>query len=106
MTARLEKLAALLDADPTDTFVLYGLAQEHAQVGTPEHHEHAIAFYDRCLATDPSYFYAYYHKAMSQIAIDRSADAAATLRTGLTAAKAGGDHKASGEIAALLDQIT
>lgn len=103
MTQRLDKLSALLDADPNDAFVLYGLAQEHAKLGQ---HEQAVSFYDRCLASDPSYFYAYYHKATSQIALDRPADAASTLRTGLAAAKAGRDQKAIGEIAALLDQIT
>jgi tetratricopeptide (TPR) repeat protein len=106
MTPRLDKLTALLDADPNDAFVLYGLAQEHAKLGTDEHHTKAVCYYDRCIASDPSYFYAYYHKAMSQIAMERNGDAAATLRTGLAAAKAGRDQKAIGEIAALLDQIT
>lgn len=103
VTPRLDKLSALLEADPNDAFVLYGLAQENAKLGR---HEQAIAYYDRCLDSDPSYFYAYYHKATSQIAMERNDDAAATLRRGLAAAKAGRDQKAIGEIAALLDQIT
>lgn len=106
MTSRIEKLTALLGADPNDAFVLYGLAQEHAKLGTAEDHEEAVRLYDRCLAADPLYHYAHYHKALSQIALERKADAAATLRCGLKAAKADRDQKASGEIAALLDEIT
>ncbi len=106
MPHRLEKLAAMLETDPNDAFVLYGLAQEHAKRGTVEDHEKAVCYYDRCIGADPAYFYAFYHKAMSQIALERNADAAATLRAGLKAAKAGRDQKAISEIGALLDQIT
>ncbi len=106
MTARLTKLAAMLDADPTDAFVLYGLAQEHAKLDTPENQERAVEFYDRCIAADGAYHYAYYHKAMSLIELERKDEAAATLRAGLTSAKGARDQKASSELAALLDQIT
>lgn len=106
MPDRLSKLAALLEADPNDAFVLYGLAQEHAKQGTDEGHTRAIEFYDRCIAADPAYHYAYYHKAMSQIALDDNTAAAATLRVGLASARAARDQKAIGELAALLDQVT
>ncbi|MBX3402596.1 MAG: hypothetical protein KF699_04195 [Phycisphaeraceae bacterium] len=106
MPDRLSKLAALLEADPADPFVLYGLAQEHAKQGTDDAHARAIEFYDRCIAADPAYHYAYYHKAMSQIALDDNAAAATTLRAGLVAARASGEQKAMSEISSLLDQIT
>ncbi len=106
MTPRLEKLSAMLETDPNDAFVLYGLAQEHAKIGTDEDHGSAIGYYDRCLAADPAYLYAYYHKAMSLISLNRTDEAAATLRSGMAAAKAAKDQKAIGEIGALLDQIT
>ena len=106
MSSRLDKLTALLAADPGDPFVLYGLAQEHAKVGTAEHHAQAVGFYDRCLGADAAYLYAYYHKAMSLIALERTDDGAATLRAGLVAARSAGDQKAIGELGSLLDQIT
>jgi tetratricopeptide (TPR) repeat protein len=106
MSGRIEKLEAMLKADPTDAFVLYGLAQEHGKLGTPDAHRKAVGFYDRCLTADPNYFYAYFHKAMSQIGLEETEQAAETLRKGLAAARAGGDQKATGEIAGLLDQIT
>ena len=98
--AQLEKLLA---ADPNDTFVLYGLAQEHAKAGN---HEQAIAYYDRCLAADPAYCYAYFHKARSLEAAGRKEDAVATLQAGVEASRAAGDGKAEGEIALYLDELS
>jgi tetratricopeptide (TPR) repeat protein len=98
----LEQLHALLAADPSDPFVLYGLAQEHAR---RKEYAPALEFYDRCLAADPSYCYAYFHKARAQEALNRPADAAATLREGQRAAKAAGDAHALAEISGYLDEI-
>ncbi len=101
--SRLQKLTRLLEADPNDPFVLYGIAQEHAAGGD---HAQAIAFYDRCLAADPSYCYAYFHKARSQQALGDDAAAAETARAGIKAAQAAGDAQALGELSGLLDELT
>ena len=98
--AQLEKLLAV---DPKDTFVLYGLAQEHAKAGT---HDQAVSFYDRCLEVDPAYCYAYYHKARSLEALGRKDDAADTLRAGLDASQRAGDAKAASEIGGYLSELT
>ena len=98
--AQLEKLLTL---DPGDTFVLYGLAQAHAKEGQ---HERALGFYDRCLAEDPHYCYAYFHKARSQEALADMAGAVETLRAGLTASQAAGDQQAIGEIGSYLASLT
>ncbi|MEX2218019.1 MAG: tetratricopeptide repeat protein [Phycisphaerales bacterium] len=99
----IEQLERLLAADPRDPFVLYGLAQEHAKRGDLPR---AVEFYDRCLAADPKYLYAYFHKAKAQEAAGRAAEAGATLETGLAAARAAGDQHAQGEIQAYLDELT
>lgn len=98
----IEQLSALLAKDPDDTFLLYALAQEHAN---NHNHDDAVRAYDRVIAIDPNYFYAYYHKARSQQAVDEPA-AADTARQGLNRAQAAGDAKASSELAALLDELT
>jgi len=98
----IEQLEKLHAADPNDTFVLYALAQEHAKAGE---HDRAIQRYDQCLAIDPAYCYAYYHKARAQESAGRPEDADATLRAGLDAARAAGDDKALSEIQAFLDEI-
>lgn len=97
--ADLEKLLAESPADP---FVLYGLAQAHAKGGG---HERALEFYDRCLAADPGYCYAYFHKARSLEAMGRRSEAAGALRAGLDAARGAGDAHAMSEIAAYLDEM-
>lgn len=100
--SRLDKLMKILDADPSDAFVLYGIAQEHARAGGPEEQAKAVEFYDRCLAADPAYCYAYYHKAVSLQALGRVDEAKATLTAGEDAAKKAGDAKALGEISGFL----
>lgn len=100
--AQLEKMLA---ADPSDPFLLYGLAQEHARAGDAPGHARAVELYDRCLAADPSYLYAYYHKARSLLALGREPDAAQALRAGLAAAARAGDAHAHAELSALLDEV-
>jgi tetratricopeptide (TPR) repeat protein len=100
--AQLEKLLA---ADPRDTFVLYGLAQEHAKAGGEAGHAKAVEFYDRCLEVDPLYCYAYFHKARSLVALGRGAEAAKTLKAGIAAARKAGDRHAESELSGSLDEL-
>ena len=98
MTNRLAKLESLLAADPRDTFTLYALAQEHAKAGNSAR---AIEFYDRTLAVDGGYCYAYFHKAKAQAALGDAAGARATVAAGLAAAQRAGDAKALNELGSL-----
>ena len=75
------------------------------ETGFDSLHE-ALTFYDRCLAADPAYSYAYYHKARSLEALGRPADAIAALRAGETAARNCGDDHALSEISAYLDALS
>ena len=99
----IEQLQKLLAADPRDPFVLYGLAQEHAKQGD---YARAVEFYDRCLAADPSYCYAYFHKAKALQAAGRDADAVTTLKAGAAAARRAGDQHGLAEISGYLDELT
>lgn len=99
MGDRLGQLLKLLNADPNDAFTLYAIAQEHAK---KSEHVQAIAFYDRCLAADPDYLYAYYHKARSLACCARRDDAIATANAGLAAAKKADDAHAANELMALV----
>jgi tetratricopeptide (TPR) repeat protein len=100
---RLDQLEKLLKIDPNDAFVLYGIAHEHANLGA---HDRAIEFYDRCLAVDPSYCYAYYHKARSLESSGRSDDAAVVIRAGIEASKKAGDAHAVSELQGLLSHLS
>lgn len=99
--SRIEQLERLLAADPADAFVLYGLAQEHAKAG---HTDKAIAFYDRCLDADPTYLYAYYHKARTLLDAGDADAARDAAHRGIEAARHAGDAKALDELTALLDE--
>lgn len=97
-----EQLRRLLEADPDDPFLLYALAQEYAR---QQRWADALAHYDRCLAVDPLYSYAYYHKARAQMASGEPAAAASTIRQGLDAARRAQDDHAAAELQALLDSL-
>ena len=102
MSERLAKLLKILATDPADPFVLYGIAQEHAKTGD---YTEAVAFYDRTLAADPAYCYAYFHKARAQQA---AGDITAALRTaveGVKAAQKAGDAKALNELSGLQAEL-
>src|SRR5215813_9786233 len=98
--ARLAKLTRLLEADPNDPFVLYGIAQEHALAGRTAE---AVTFYDRCIAADPSY--SYFHKARALEAAGQGAAAMDAARAGVAAAKSAGDAKALNELSGLVDSL-
>ncbi|HVZ94714.1 MAG TPA: CDC27 family protein [Phycisphaerales bacterium] len=97
--AQLEKLHA---ADPRDADVLYMLAQENAKLGDARA---AVEWYDRCIATDPEYHYAYYHKARSQEVLGEHPQAIETLRAGLARAETARNAKAVGEISAYIESL-
>ncbi|MEL6329380.1 MAG: tetratricopeptide repeat protein [Planctomycetota bacterium] len=98
----IEELEKLLEADPRDTFVLYGLAQEHEKTGN---HAEAVGYYDRCLEADPAYSYAYFHKARTLLNMNETLRARDTLAAGLRAARAAGDAHAADEIAGFLQEL-
>jgi len=77
---RMSQLRNLLDSDPHDAFCMYGIAMEHAKVGS---HEEAIAWFDRTIETDPAYCYAWFQKAKSQESTGNEAGAIKTLEEGI-----------------------
>lgn len=99
---RLSRLRALLEKEPDDGFVLYGIAQECQKLGRLEE---ALDWYDRTLVADPAQCYAYFHKAKALDDLRRRDDAIATLRAGLARARAVGDRKAASEIEGLIDEF-
>jgi tetratricopeptide (TPR) repeat protein len=92
---RIDQLRALLDKTPADADIMYMLAQEHG--GTGEYQE-AVAWYEQCLETDPTYSYAYFHKARAQLAMLRKDEARQTLRDGIEIATQEEDAHALGEL--------
>jgi tetratricopeptide (TPR) repeat protein len=102
MTDRIASLEALLERDPDDAECLYSLGFEHAKAGDTER---AVACYDRAIAVDPDFCYAYFHKARALEEADRNDEACAALRAGIERATTLGDAKARDELAGYLDTI-
>ncbi len=98
----MEQLEKLLAAEPDDAFTLYAMAMEMAKRAR---HVEAIAFFDRCIASDETYCYAYYHKARSQEVVEDADGARATLERGLDVSRRAGDAQAVGEIGAYLQVL-
>ena len=99
---RLSQLRNLLENDPHDAFCMYGIAMEHAK---HQRHDEAIAWFDQTIEIDPTYTYAWYHKAKCQDDAGQTEDAIQTLEDGLRQANALGDLHAAEEMSTLYEAI-
>jgi len=102
MSEKLSKLQAMLEKQPNDPFLLYGIAMEYKKMNEPTK---AIAFLDRCIAADRNYCYAYFQRG--QIC-ETTGDLDAAKRSyndGIAAAKRAGDAHAQSEIEGALQTL-
>jgi Tfp pilus assembly protein PilF len=99
---RLEQLQAMAQKNPRDPFLLYGIGMELKKVGDAAA---AVEFFEKTLAVDPGYCYAYYQKGQVQESTGETDAAKETYRAGIAAAQAKGDGHAAGEIAAALELL-
>jgi tetratricopeptide (TPR) repeat protein len=99
---KLEKLLSMLDREPLDPFLLYAVGMEHKKLGDTSR---AIDFFDRTIAVDSSYCYAYFQRGQTQELAGDAAAAAASYREGVEAARRAGDAHAQQELQAALDLI-
>ena len=99
---RLEKLQKMLERDPSDPFLLYGIALEHKKLGDAQR---AIEFLDKVIAADAGYCYAYHQKGLVHESSGNVEAARASYRAGIAAAEAKGDEHAREEISAALQMI-
>jgi len=100
--SRLEQLKTLLQKDPNDAFLNFGLAMELAKDGQDEP---ALAQFDRVLELDPNYIAALHQKANVQLRLNRTADAIATLDDAIATAQRTGEAHAVEELQALRESI-
>jgi tetratricopeptide (TPR) repeat protein len=101
-TERLEKLQKMLERDPADTFLLYGIALEHKKLGDGRQ---AIEYLDRVIAADAGYCYAYHQKGLVYESSGDVEAAKSAYRAGIDAAMKKGDEHARSEIQAALDML-
>src|SRR5947209_19877445 len=97
---RMLQLRKLLDKEPNDPFLLYGIALEYRKAGDLPA---AIEHLDRVIALDPGYCYAYHQKGL---AYEQGGDVEAAkgaYRDGIEAARKKGDLHAAQEIEGALN---
>jgi Tfp pilus assembly protein PilF len=102
-SSRLDKLKSMLQRQPGDTFLLYGVAMEYRKLNEPQS---ALEYLDRVLAIDPNYCYAYHQKGLIFESTGDTESAKRAYSEGIEAAKRSGDAHAGEEIAAALSMIT
>ena len=98
----MRQLRQMLQRQPDDPFLLYGLAMEYKKAGDADQ---AIAHFDHVLRRDPNYCYAYYQRAQVQESLGDVEAAKRTLRDGIEAARRSGDAHALSEIEAALSLL-
>ena len=71
---KLEKLFQMLEREPRDTFLLYGIGMEYKKLGDlPK----SIEYFSRTIEVDPNYSYAYYQQGQ---VFEQSADTESAKR--------------------------
>jgi Tfp pilus assembly protein PilF len=101
-TPRMQQLQQMLQKEPNDTFLLYGLALEFKKANDAAQ---ALQYLDRVISLDSGYCYAYHQKGLIHESADNLQAAKAAYRAGVEAATKKGDNHARQEIEAALMMI-
>ncbi len=92
----------MLEADPSNAFARYGLAQEYAKAGDDER---ALAEFQAILDSNPDYQAAYYHAGKALERLGRKRAARAMYGHGVAASLRTGDAHARSELEAALEEL-
>lgn len=101
-TDRLSQLEQLLKEDPTDPFLQYGIALEHAKKGNVSE---AIKRIEKLLAEKPDYLGAYYQLGQYYEVVNKNNEAITIYEKGIVLAKKVGNVKTMNELREALQQL-
>jgi tetratricopeptide (TPR) repeat protein len=99
---RLETLKNMVEQNPQDSFLRYGLAMEHRNSGDLEM---AIAEFRKLIAANPDYVPAYFHGGQTLERMDRAEEARELYQSGIEASLRTGDAHARSELEAALSML-
>ena len=99
---RLSKLQAMLQRQPDDPFLLYGIAMEHKKLGQTDL---ALEYLHRTLVADPNYAYAHYQAGQVRQMAGEADGAKRAYQAGIEAATRAGDQHARGELETALADL-
>jgi Flp pilus assembly protein TadD len=102
MATRLDQLQKMLEREPNDTFLLYGLAMEFKKAGE---YEAALEHLEKVVQLEPGHGYAFFQRGQIE---ESRGDVAAAKRAyvdGIAAATKSGDAHARSELEGALQEI-
>ena len=102
MPDRLAKLTKMLESEPGDAFLRYGIGMEHKKAGRLDE---ALGWFDKTLESDAGYCYAYYQQGQTHEQRGDDESAKAAYRRGIETATRVGDAHARGELEAALEML-
>ncbi len=98
----IEQLQSLLEKEPNDAFLNFGLAMAFKSAGDQEQ---ALNQFDHTIQVDENYVAAYFMKGQLLNQLDRMDEARATLQSGIAVATKIGDEHAKGEMTEYLEAL-
>ena len=98
----MRQLRQMLERQPDDPFLLYGVAMEHKKGGDAAA---ALDYLRRVTQKDPNYCYAYYQRGLVYESQGDTAAARSAYREGIEAADRAGDAHARSELEAALEML-
>jgi Tfp pilus assembly protein PilF len=101
-TDRMQKLAAMLEKDASDPFLLFAMGMEHKKLRQTQQ---AVEWFRKTLAKDPGYSVAYHQAALAYEDAGEIEQAKQLYREGIAVARKKGDDHAAGEMEAALSMI-
>jgi len=102
MPTRLEQLQKMLERQPNDAFLLYGLAMEHKKSGNLEI---ALQQLEKVIQIDPNHGYAFFQRGQIEESRGDIAAARSAYSDGIIAATKSGDSHARSELEGALSMI-
>ena len=98
----MRQLQKMLERQPDDPFLLYGVAMEHKKAGDAAG---ALEYLSRVTQNDPNYCYAYYQRGLVHESQGDTEAARRAYHEGIEAANRAADAHAKGEIEAALEML-
>ena len=102
MSARLEQLQKMLEREPTDTFLLYGIAMEYKKSGD---NALALQMLEKVTQLDTGHGYAFFQRGQILESIGDLSGARKAYEDGIIAANKSGDAHARSELEGALSMI-
>ncbi len=102
MSTRLEQLQKMLEKQPDDAFLLYGIAMEYKK---SEQFDEALRLLGRVSEVDPGHGYAWFQKGQIQEAKGDITAAKSAYEAGIAAAQKSGDAHARSELEGALSML-